>query len=109
MNKISVIGLDLEDYYGTAIENIDFESPIELDPEEFDVRVDSFSYAGSETDSEGYIVRIQYEHEGSTGNAEDVELAHEQIMEILLESCDGELENRNEISKRIIKALEIII
>jgi hypothetical protein len=109
MNKVSVIGLDVEDYYGTAIENIDFETALELDPEEFNVRVEGFSLAGCESDYEGVIVRIQYEYEGSTGNTEEAELAHEQIMEILLESCDGELENYKEISKRLMKALEIII
>ncbi len=109
MNKISVIGLDIEDYYGSAIENIDFEEALELDPEEFNIRVNNFSYAGFESDYEGVIVRIQYEQEGSTGDVEEVDLVHEQIMEILLESCDGELGNHKDISKRILKALEIII
>lgn len=109
MTKISVIGLDIEDYYGTAIENIDFESPLEIDVDEFNVRVNNFSYAGCELDEEGYIVRIQYDYEGSKGDLEEVDEIHSQIMEILLESCDGELEEESIISKRILKALEIIV
>jgi len=109
MTKISVIGLDIEDYYGKAVENIDFESPIELDPEEFNVRVDNFSYAGCEDDYEGVIIRIQYEHDGSNGDFEEMESIHTQIMEIILEGCDGDLENEKEISNRIFKALEIIV
>lgn len=109
MTKLSVIGLDIEDYYGTAVENIYFETPLEINPEEFNVRVNNFSYAGSEEDDDFFIIRIQYDHEGSKGDFEEIDEIYSQIMDIILESCEGELEKENEISKRILKALEIIV
>jgi hypothetical protein len=109
MNKISVIGLDIEDYYGNAIENIDFDEALEIDPELFNVRVDNFCLSGTEEEGDDFIIRIQYEHEMPSGNIEEIDEIHSQIMEILLLGCDENLENEKEISKKIFKSLEMLL
>jgi hypothetical protein len=109
MTRITVVALDIEDYFGTALENIEFHSPLELDPEEFTVRVDDFTFSGDERRNGGTVIRIQYDFEYPSGDFEKIEEIHSEIMEILLEGCDGELENGEEISDRIFNALEIIV
>jgi hypothetical protein len=109
MTKVLVIGLDIEDYYGTALENIDFDNPIELDPEEINVRVDSFCVAGLyEEEEEGYILRIQYEFEDSIIKKDEVDEIHNQLMEVLLESSEDNIGNEKEVSQKILLCLEMM-
>lgn len=108
MAKVLTIGLDIEDYYGTALENVDFDNPIELDPEEINVRVDSFCFAGLFEEEDGYILRIQYEFEDSIINKDEVDEIHNQLMEILLESSEDNIENKKEVSQKILLCLEMM-
>jgi hypothetical protein len=108
MTKVLVIGLDIEDYYGTALENIDFDNPIEIDPEEINVRVDSFCVSGLYEEEDGYILRIQYEFEDSIIKKDEVDEIHNQIMEILLESSEDNIENKKEVSQKILLCLEMM-
>ena len=108
MNKLSAIGIDIEDYFGKAIGSIDFENPIELKGESFNV-VDNFSFSGEEYyEGDGYVIRLQYEHELPTGDLEDINLAHSQIIDIIIDSCEY-LENEKEIYKELLEILEIVI
>jgi hypothetical protein len=109
MTRTLVMALDIEDYYGTALENINFEFPLELDPEEFSVRVDDFNFAGSGVEDGEVLIRIQYNHEFPSGDFEKMTEIHLQIMEMLMEGCDGELPDSEEVSSKILQALEIIV
>ena len=108
MNTTPIIGIDLEDYSGNALENIRFVNDIEIDLGEISVRVESFSFSETYVD-EGLIARIQYDLDGGRGNEEEVTQAHIEIMDILLEFSDGQLPNESEISEQILNALEILI
>jgi hypothetical protein len=108
MSKVSIVGIDIEDYYGIALENIFFEHPIEINPEEINIRVDSFCSSGIEDDDEGYILRIQYEHEDSIINRDEIDEMHTQLMDIILEGCDNYLENKKEVSQKILLCLEMM-
>lgn len=108
MTKVSIIGLDIEDYYGTALENIDFENLIELDPEEINVRVDSFCFAGLYEEEDGYILRIQYEFEDSIIKKDEVDEIHSQLMQVLLESSEGNIINEKEVSQKILLCFEMM-
>lgn len=110
MTKINVGRLDIEDYYGIAIDTIEFKNPIEMDPLEFDVRVDNFSYVGceDEDDEDGATIRIQYEFEESNGILEDIDLATTQILNVIMDSSEGSL-NENKLYENIYSALEIIM
>jgi len=110
MKKTSIIGIDIEDYYGNAIENIEFEQEIEMDLEEFSVRLENFSFSDTyEEDEEGTVARIQYEIDNGHGDIEEVSQTHSEIMDMLLENSDDQLFNEEEISGKILNALEIII
>jgi len=105
MNKKIIEGLDLADYYGTVLENIDFESPIEVDPEEFSVRVKHFSFSNIEDE----ILTLQCDlEEGSFVEIDEIEEIVEQIMTILLENTDGELESQKEIREKLNNGLNTI-
>jgi hypothetical protein len=108
MTKVLIVGLDIEDYYGTALENVDFSSPFEIDPEEINVRVDSFCFSGLYEDEEGYVLRIQYEFEDSIIKKDEVDEIYNQLMEILLESSEGNIENEKEVSQKILLCLEMM-
>lgn len=104
MDNTRITGLNILDYYGNAVENIEFIEPIEVDLEEFTIRVSNFSFTGTD---EG-AAEIQCEMENAAGGSEEVSESLIQIMDILLESTDGELEDKTDISQRIEKALELL-
>lgn len=106
MEKTSITGIDMADYYGNVVENIEFDNKIEIDLEEITIRVSNFSFSHIE-DEETAV--IQCDLQESFGDLSEVEEAHSQIMEILLENTDGELENENEVSDRLLKAIELLI
>ena len=110
MAKILVSKLDIEDYYGMAMDTIEFESPIEIDTDEFDVRVDDFSYAGCDDcdDEEGETIRLQSEHEDSNGEEEDIDHATRQITDVILDYAEGTL-NENALYEKIYSALELVM
>jgi hypothetical protein len=110
MAKILASKLDIEDYYGMAMDTIEFESPVELDTDEFDVRVDDFSYAGCDDcdDEEGATIRLQFEHEDSNGEEEDIDQATRQITDIILDYAEGTL-NENTLYEEIYSALELVM
>jgi len=108
MEKTSIIGIDIEDYYGNAIENIEFINEIEIDLEEFNVRVPNFSFSGIYEEDGEVIARLQYELEGKL-DEEEVNESHSEIMDIILESADNQLENGKKISKKILQALELLM
>jgi hypothetical protein len=109
MDNTKIIGIDLEDYSGHAIENIRFSEEIEIDLEEFTIRLENFSFSETYNDDDGLVARIQYDLDEEGGDEEEVTQTHIEIMDILLENSDGELEDEQEISNRIMTALEIII
>tara|TARA_Y100000389_G_C17468324_1_gene527803 strand:- start:5263 stop:5595 length:333 start_codon:yes stop_codon:yes gene_type:complete len=110
MNKINVGRIDIEDYYGIAIDTIEFESPIEMDYLEFDVRVDSFSCTGCEDldDEDGATVRLQYEFEEKNGDEEEINYSTTQILSVIMDYSEGNL-NENKLYEKIYQALELII
>lgn len=109
MNKLPIISLEIEDFYGSALENIDFIEPLEIDPLEFNIRVEGFNLSETEIDEEGHILRIQCEHEQPLNGTEELDLIHSQIMDILVEGREGYLEKEREISDRILSCLEMLL
>ena len=110
MNKINVGRIDIEDYYGIAIDTIEFENPIEIDYLEFDVRVDDFSCTGCEDldDEDGATVRLQYEFEEKNGDEEEINHSTTQILSVIMDYSEGNL-NENKLYEEIYQALELII
>jgi hypothetical protein len=109
MEKLQIVTLDIEDYYGSAIENIDFIEPIDIDPLEFNTRVEGFIFSETELTEDGYAVRIQCAHDQPLNGAEELDLIHSQIMDILVEGRDGFLEKEREISDRVLSCLEMLL
>ena len=109
MTKVSAIRIDIEDYYGMAMDTIEFNDIIEIEPLEFDTRVDNFSYAGCDDcdDEEGATIRLQFEHEDSIGEDEEIDLTSQQILEVILDYTDGESEGS--LYERIHNALELVM
>ena len=104
------MGIDIEDYYGNAVENISFNSEIEIDLEEINIRVTNFSFADTyEEEDEGTIARLQYDLEKGVGAREEIDQIHSELMEVLLEHADGEIENEEEVSEQILNALSILV
>jgi len=110
MTKILVGKLDIEDYYGMAMDTIELESPVEIDVEEFNVRVDNFSYAGCDDcdDEEGATIRLQFEHEDSNGEEEEISQAAREITDVILDYAEGTL-NENTLYEEIYSALELVM
>lgn len=109
MNKLQTTTLDIEDYYGSALENIDFIEPLDIDPLEFNTRVEGFTFSETELTEDGYIVRIQCEYDQPLNGAEELDLIHSQIMDILVEGREGFLEKEREISDRVMNCLEMLL
>ena len=110
MNKINVGRIDIEDYYGIAIDTIEFENPIEMDYLEFVVRVDNFSCTGCEDldDEDGATVRLQYEFEEKNGDEEEINYSTTQILSVIMDYSEGNL-SENKLYEEIYQALELII
>jgi hypothetical protein len=110
METIKVTNLQIEDYYGITLDNLIFENKIEINPKEFDLRVEGFSFVEQELEEEGgYLIRIQCEHEQSLNGWEEIDLIHSQIMEIILEGGEGLLDNEQELSDQLTSCLEMLI
>lgn len=109
MSTTVIKGIDIEDYYGNAVENIEFDKEIDIDLNEITVRIMNFSFADTYIEDDYNIARIQYDLEKGIGNTEEMHEIHSELMEILLEKVDGELENESEVSDQILNALEILI
>ena len=106
--KKQITRIDIEDYYGNAIESIDFDNEIEIDLEEITIRVTNFSFADVYNDS-GIVARVQCDVEGGLEDKEEVEQIHSELMEVLLENADGDLDNESEVSEKLMNALEMLI
>lgn len=109
MEKLQIITLDIEDYYGSALENIDFIEPLDIDPLEFNTRVEGFIFSETELTKDGYSMRIQCAHDQPLNGTEELDLIHSQIMDILVEGRDGFLEKEREISDRVLNCLEMLL
>ena len=109
MTKVSAIRIDIEDYYGMAMDTIELCSTIEIEPLEFDTRVDNFSYAGCDycDDEDGATIRLQFEHEDSNGDDEEIDLASQQIVDVILDYTEGE--DEGDLHERIHNALELVM
>tara|TARA_B100000963_G_scaffold99208_1_gene85745 strand:+ start:2019 stop:2348 length:330 start_codon:yes stop_codon:yes gene_type:complete len=109
MSKVFAIKVDIEDYYGMAMDTIIFEDTIEIEPEEFSLRVDQFVYAGCDDcdDKEGATIRLQFEHEDSNGEEEDIDFTTQQIVDVILDYAENESESY--LYERIHNALELIM
>jgi hypothetical protein len=108
MNNTTIIGIDIEDYYGNALVNISFDNEIEIDLDEFDVRLENFTISGDYEEDGGIIARLQYDVEGGMED-DELEEAHQEILDIILINADGKLGNEDEVSKEVRKALELLL
>jgi hypothetical protein len=106
-NTKVIIGIDIEDYYGNAVGNIEFDNEIEIDVEEFDVRLENFTVSGDYEDDEGTIARLQYDIEGMI-DEDEIDEATQEIMDIILINADGKLGNEDEVYQAIREALELL-
>lgn len=108
MGKIIASRIDIEDYYGMAMDTIKLCTPIEIDAEEFSVRVNSFTYAGCDDCENDATIRLQYEHEDSVGDEEEIDLATTQIVEIIMDYSESMM-NEDDLYDDIHEALELIM
>jgi flagellar biosynthesis component FlhA len=108
MERVKVINLQIEDYYGTALDNLYFDEPIEIDPKEINLRVDGFSFVEKELEEGGYLIRVQFEHESLNG-LEEMDVIHNQFMEFIIEGAEGFLSEEGEISEQLIACLEMLV
>lgn len=109
MGKITALRVDIEDYYGMAMDTIELEKAIEIDAEEFSVRVNNFSYAGCEDcNDESATIRLQYEHEEKRGEEEEIDLATIQIVNVILDYAEGTL-IEGDLYEEIHSALELVM
>ena len=111
MERVRVTSLQIEDFYGTELDNIVFEESLEIDPADFNLRVEGFSFVEKElnTIEGGYSVRIQCEHEQSLNGWEEIDLIHSQIMEIILEGGEGFLGDEKILSDQLTSCLEMLM
>jgi hypothetical protein len=110
MGKIIASRIDIEDYYGMAMDTIELNGLIEIDAEEFTVRVNGFSYAGCDDceDEDGAVIRIQYDHEDSRGEDEEIDLATLQMVEVILDYAEESI-NEGDLYEDIHSALELVM
>jgi hypothetical protein len=90
MGKIIASRIDIEDYYGMAMDTIELGAAIEIDAEEFSVRVNNFTYTGYDGCDDDATIRLQYEHEDSVGDDEEIDLATTQIVEVIMDYSETE-------------------
>lgn len=109
MNITPAVGLVIEDYYGNEVDTIFFGQTVDLEPDYFNGRVNSFTHSGNEGRDEGVVVRVQYIYEDGTGDAMDIEIMTQQMMEIILEGCDELLEDEHIVRESIADTLSLII
>lgn len=105
-NKV-IIGIDIEDYYGNVLGTVKFDNAIELDLNEFDVRLDNFTISGDYDSEDGIIGRLQNDVEGILGEDEIFE-AHREIMDVILINGDGILGNDDEVDADIREILNLL-
>lgn len=110
MGKVKASRIDIEDYYGMAMDTIELNVSIEIDAEEFSVRVNNFSYAGCDDceDEDGATIRLQYDHEDSMGEDEEIDLATIQMVEVILDYAEGTL-SEGDLYEDIHSALELVM
>jgi hypothetical protein len=108
MGKIIASKIDIEDYYGMAMDTIELCADIEIDAEEFSVRVNSFTYAGCDDCEGDATIRLQYEHEDSVGDEEEIDLATTQIVEIIMDYSENMI-NEDELYEDVYSALELVM
>ena len=111
MARLRVTSLLIEDYYGIELDNFIFEESLEIDPLDFNLRVEGFSFVEKEfePEQEGYSVRIQCEHEQSLNGWEEIDLIHSQIMEIILEGGEGSLGDEKILSDQLTSCLGMLM
>ena len=108
MGKVNALRIDIEDYYGMAIDTIELDSPLEIDAEEFTIRVNHFTYAGCDDCEGDATIRLQYDHEDGRGEDEEIDLAATQIVEVILDYADSMINERN-LYEEIHSALELVM
>lgn len=108
MDVKRICGIDIEDFYGNPLGNIEFDNEIEIDLDEFDVRLENFTISGDYENEQGEtIARLQNDVEGFLDEGE-IDEAHRDIMDIILINADGILGNEDEVDDCIREALELL-
>lgn len=108
MGKIIASRIDIEDYYGIAIDTIELGAAIEIEAEEISVRVNNFTYAGYDGCDDDATIRIQYEHEDGVGDEEEIYLATTQIVEVIMDYSENMI-NEDDLYEYIHSALELVM